>query len=151
MKITISAIGRMKKSDLCNILESYRKRIPWDINIKEMEEKRPLPKEKLMKSESDMLLASIPQGSKKIVLDEKGENLTSIELSQKLEKWKDEGSNITFLIGGANGHDKVLLEQADYKLSLGGMTWPHMLIRVMLMEQIYRAYSILNSHPYHRE
>ena len=83
--------------------------------------------------------------------DEKGKDLTSLELSKRLSDWTAQGYNpISFLIGGARGHGVAVKERADFVLSIGKMTWPHMLVRAMLAEKLYRAWSIDAGHPYHR-
>ena len=108
--------------------------------------------EQLKEAESSLLLSSIPQGGKIIALDERGKTPSSREFADILGKWMDEGvQSISFLIGGANGHAEKVRTQADYKLSFGRMTLPHMLARVVLVEQIYRAKTILDGHPYHKD
>jgi len=152
MKILIAAVGRATRGPEQELVEKYLKRIPWDIAIKEVAEKRSLPDSKKKESESRKLLSLIPKSSKKIVLDQSGKKLSSLDFSEKIRSWQNQGcSRISFLIGGADGHDKQMKNQADFILSLGDMTWPHMLVRVLIAEQLYRTYSILSSHPYHRE
>lgn len=153
MQIIISAIGKLKKNTPEDLLiQDYLKKTKWSVAIKEYEEKRALPTDLLKESESSLLLSSVPQGSKIIALDEKGKTPSSREFALILGKWIDEGvPSISFLIGGANGHADCLKERADYKLSFGRMTLPHMLARVVLAEQIYRAKTILDGHPYHKD
>jgi 23S rRNA (pseudouridine1915-N3)-methyltransferase len=99
-----------------------------------------------------MLLARVPDRAVVIALDERGTALTSAAFAQKITKWRDSGaSGLAFLIGGADGHPDSLRQRADFLLSLGPMTWPHLLVRGMLLEQLYRAQQILAGHPYHRE
>lgn len=152
MRITIAAIGREKKSSpTSDIFNSYLKRIPWNVELKELEEKKNLPPEILMEKEAQMLLASIPSSAKIIAMDENGKNISSEELAAQLARWQEQGSShFAFLIGGAAGHGKAVKERADMLLSFGKLTWPHMLVRPMLSEQIYRAYTIISGHPYHR-
>jgi 23S rRNA (pseudouridine1915-N3)-methyltransferase len=98
------------------------------------------------------LLAAIPDKAKIIALDERGTSLTSVQLAKKIETWRDEGfADMAFLIGGADGHDPSIRDKADLILNLGTLTWPHMLVRVLIAEQLWRAHSILSGHPYHRE
>ena len=100
----------------------------------------------------NFLQDSIPAGAKVIVLDERGENLKSLELAARIEKWMLDGcSEICFLIGGADGHLQSTREKADMILSFGKLTLPHMLMRAVLSEQIYRVQTIIGHHPYHRE
>ena len=97
-------------------------------------------------------IAELPSNSVSIVLDERGAALSSVELANKLEGWRDGGRReARFLIGAADGHDKEQRDNADLLLSFGSATWPHLLVRAMLAEQLYRATSILANHPYHRE
>ncbi len=153
MQIIISAIGKLKKKTPEDLLiQDYIKKTKWPILIKEYEEKKTLSEEQLKEAESSLLLNSVPSGSKIIALDETGQTPSSREFAALIQKWQNEGvSCIAFLIGGANGHANTLKKRADYKLSFGRMTLPHMLARVVLTEQIYRAKSILDGHPYHRD
>ena len=146
MKITILAIGKCKKnSPEAAIIAEYIKRSGWDIIIKEKDNST-------QEDETKFLQSSIPQGSKIIVLDERGENLKSTEFAHKIENWLNNGtSEICFLIGGADGHLQSTRELADLLLSFGKLTLPHMLMRAVLCEQIYRIQTIINGHPYHRE
>ena len=146
MKITILAIGKCKKnSPEAAIISEYIKRSGWDITIKEKDNST-------QEDEAKFLQSSIPHGSKVIVLDERGENLKSIELAHKIENWLSNGtSEICFLIGGADGHIQSTRDKADLLLSFGKLTLPHMLMRAVLCEQIYRIQTIINGHPYHRE
>ncbi|HAK63222.1 MAG TPA: 23S rRNA (pseudouridine(1915)-N(3))-methyltransferase RlmH [Alphaproteobacteria bacterium] len=101
--------------------------------------------------EAELLLAEMPKGAKLAALDETGREMSSREFANWLGGTKDQGlRDLVFAIGGADGHGPSLLERSDITLSLGKLTWPHMLVRLMLTEQIYRAVSILANHPYHR-
>lgn len=153
MQITISAIGKLKKNTPEDILiQDYLKKTKWPVVIKEFEEKKTLTVDQLKEAESNLLLSSVPQGGKIIALDERGKTPSSREFAELIGKWLDDGvQSISFLIGGANGHSEKLREQSDYKLSFGRMTLPHMLARVVLAEQIYRAKTILDGHPYHKD
>ena len=153
MQIIISAIGKLKKNTPEDeLIQDYLKKTKWPVTIKEFEEKKTLTVEQLKEAESNLLLSSIPQGGKIIALDERGKTPSSREFAELIGKWLDEGvQSISFLIGGANGHAEKLREKADYKLSFGRMTLPHMLARVVLAEQIYRAKTILDGHPYHKD
>ena len=146
MKAYILAIGKCKKkSPESLIIEEYVKRSSWDIIIKEKDKST-------QEDEAKFLQQSIPSGSKVIVLDERGENLKSQELAKKIENWQLNGcSDICFLIGGADGHLESTRQKADLILSFGKLTLPHILMRAVLSEQIYRIQTIINKHPYHRE
>jgi 23S rRNA (pseudouridine1915-N3)-methyltransferase len=104
-----------------------------------------------MRAEADLLDRAIPNGAKIITLDERGKLLTSPEFSKCLANFRDQGQgHLAFIIGGADGIDPSLRARADMSISFGSMVWPHMLVRVMLSEQLYRAVSILAGSPYHR-
>lgn len=146
MKALIIAIGKCKKnSPEAQLIAEYVKRSGWEIVVKEKENSE-------QTDEAKFLQSSIPHGAKVIVLDERGENLKSLELAHKIENWQSNGtSEICFLIGGADGHIQSTRDKADLLLSFGKLTLPHMLMRAVLAEQIYRIQTIINHHPYHRE
>ena len=146
MKVTILAIGKCKKnSPEYAIIEEYCKRSSWQINIKEKDNSN-------RKDEATFLTSQIPNAAKIIVLDERGENLKSTELASKISAWQTNGcSELCFLIGGADGHLQSTRDKADLILSFGKLTLPHMLMRAVLSEQIYRIQTIISGHPYHRE
>jgi 23S rRNA (pseudouridine1915-N3)-methyltransferase len=119
-------------------VERYVKRIPWGAGVTELSEGAALP--------------PAPPGSRTVVLDERGTALSSDALARKLGQWRDEGIRETrFLLGPADGHRADTRDAADLVLALGPATWPHLLARAMLAEQLYRAWSILAGHPYHRD
>ncbi|MBR6409198.1 MAG: 23S rRNA (pseudouridine(1915)-N(3))-methyltransferase RlmH [Alphaproteobacteria bacterium] len=146
MKIHILAIGKCKKGSPEDMLiKEYQKRMSWDLIIKEKDNDT-------QEKEAKFLIENIPNNAKVVVLDERGENMKSLELAEKIGNWQLNGvSDICFLIGGADGHLDEVRKRADLLLSFGKLTMPHMLIRAVLTEQIYRAQTILNHHPYHRE
>jgi len=152
MKVNIVAIGKLKsKTPEKAIIDEYTKRCHWKIAIKELNEPRNLEVEEKKIEEGKLLLSSISASSKIIVLDERGVNITSPDLAKKIENWQVQGaSEISFLIGGANGHSQMIRDKADLILSFGKLTLPHMLMRAVLSEQIYRLESIISSHPYHK-
>ena len=146
MKATIIAIGKCRKnSPEKQLIDEYIKRSGWEVTIKEHDNAS-------QEEEAKFLLSSIPAGAKAVVLDERGENMKSLELAAKAEKWMLDGcSEICFLIGGADGHLPSTRERADLLLSFGRLTLPHMLMRAVLAGQIYRIQTIISHHPYHRE
>lgn len=146
MKATIIAIGKCKKnSPEAAIIEEYVKRSGWQLSIKEKDNSN-------QKDEAVFLTSSIPNGAKVIVLDERGKNMKSTELAAQIADWQLNGiSEICFLIGGADGHLQSTRDMADLILSFGKLTLPHMLMRAVLSEQIYRIQTIISGHPYHRE
>jgi 23S rRNA (pseudouridine1915-N3)-methyltransferase len=119
--------------------------------IVELEEKRKLSPAQLMAREAELILAALPAVSRLVVLDEQGAKWSSRELAGRLAAWRDQGTaTLAFAIGGADGLGRTVIERADAVLSLGAMTWPHLLARCLLLEQLYRAQQILAGHPYHR-
>lgn len=145
MKATILAIGKCKSgSPEAAIIAEYIKRSSWDLVIKEKDNSN-------QQEEAKFLQESIPHGAKVVVLDERGVNISSVELAQKAENWILNGcSEICFLIGGADGHLQSTRDKADLILSFGKLTLPHILMRAVLAEQIYRIQTIISHHPYHR-
>lgn len=151
MRILIAALGKAKAGPEQDLFRQYCRRLTPQPVLKELEEKRPLAGPQLKAREAELLLAAIPDGSKVVALDEKGRDLGSVEFAERLRGWRDTGTqDIAFLIGGADGHGDAVRERADLLLSFGRMTWPHMLVRALLAEQLWRAHSILTGHPYHR-
>lgn len=152
MRITLAAVGRAKTGPLRDLYRHYAERLKWNVTLKEVEERRKLPAEALRAREAELLLAAVPGGAKTIVLDERGKALTSRELARLLGRWRDDGeADLAILIGGADGLTAEVRDSADQVVSFGAMTWPHMLVRALLMEQLYRAETILAGHPYHRD
>jgi 23S rRNA (pseudouridine1915-N3)-methyltransferase len=120
--------------------------------IIELEEKRPLSAAELKTREAELIVAAVPNGARLVALDHRGPEWSSRELADRLRKWRDSGvADLAFAIGGAEGLGPAVIERAGAVLSLGAMTWPHLLCRCMLLEQLYRAQQILAGHPYHRE
>ena len=105
---------------------------------------------RIVRDESRKLLAAVPKNSQLLVLDVLGRSVTTMKFSSMLGDWLQQGQDISIIIGGPDGVSDELLSKASVKLSLSGLTFPHPLVRVILLEQIYRAWSILNNHPYHR-
>jgi 23S rRNA (pseudouridine1915-N3)-methyltransferase len=129
----------------------YAERIHWPLSIHEVEERRKLPAAELMSREAALLLAALPKGATSVALDPAGRQLSSDAFAGRLAAWRDGGvADLAFLIGGADGLDESVTRQAQLVLSLGEMIWPHLLVRGMLLEQLYRAQQILAGHPYHR-
>ena len=147
----IAAVGRLRAGPERELVDAYLRRTPWTIDQRDIEIRRRLTGDALMAAEADALVAALPRGAVAVALDERGRTLASQDFAGQIGRWRDEGrSGIAFLIGGADGHGPAVRERADLTLSFGLMTWPHLLVRVMLAEQVYRAWSILEGHPYHR-
>jgi len=156
MKITVACVGkagRAKHDAAQNLLEGYRERLPWPVTIKEVEDRKQGGTVAERKSrEAALLLAAIPKGAVVVALDERGKSLSSRHFADILTQWRDHGEQeVAFLIGGADGLDASVTAKARLTLSLSAMTWPHLLARVMLLEQLYRAWSLQTGHPYHRD
>ena len=152
MRVTIAAVGRSKPGPQRELYDGYVRRLTWPVTLREVEVRQPLPAEALKAREAELLLAAVPDGARVVGLDERGRSLTSPALAEQLRLWRDrDAASVAFLIGGAAGHGAAVRDRADLLLSFGAMTWPHMLVRAMLVEQIYRAQTILGGHPYHRE
>jgi 23S rRNA (pseudouridine1915-N3)-methyltransferase len=152
VRLWIAAVGRGGRAASGSVYEDYARRLTWPLELREVELRQTLPPEKRKIRESEKLLAAVPAGAVMVALDEKGKTLSSREFALKLGAWRDDGvADLAFLIGGADGLDQSIREKAALVLSLGAMTWPHLLVRGMLAEQLYRAQSILTGHPYHRE
>ena len=151
MKITIIAVHKWKKSPEKELFDTYVKRCGWHVSLIEVEEKRPLSGDELKEREADLLLNAVPSGATVVALDERGKNITSPAFAQKIGDWQVDGvSHIAFIIGGADGLSERVRQQCQLLLSFGTLTWPHMLVRPLLAEQIYRAEKILQGHPYHK-
>ncbi len=122
------------------------------VTIVEIEEKRRLPPAALKLREAELILAALPAGARLVALDERGVGWTSRDFADRLAAWRDGGTGaLAFAIGGADGLGSAVIERADAVMSLGAVTWPHLLVRGLLLEQLYRAQQILAGHPYHRE
>lgn len=151
MRFILAGVGRARNGPERTLYEHYAGRLRPPPLLREVEERRPLPVAQRVAREGEMLLAAIPDGAAVVALDERGEMLSSEAFARRLGGWRDGGvPAVAFLIGGADGHDEAVRRRADLVLSLGPMTWPHMLVRGLLAEQLFRAQSILSGHPYHR-
>ena len=151
LRASIIAVGRIKSGPERTLIDGYLKRLPWDVTIREVEERRPITGAERQAREAELLMAAIPDGALVVALHERGRTMTSPDFANTLADWREHRSDhIVFLIGGADGFAPEALARADVKLSLGVMTWPHALARAMLVEQLYRAHTILKGHPYHK-
>lgn len=152
-KITIYAIGKEKCSNMLSLQQEYIKRLPWKISIEEHASKMTDHNiERLKEDESRILISSSNKSDSIIVLDETGVHVSSDQFAELLKVDMDKGANTYgFLIGGAYGHASILKNCNHYhKISLSRMTFPHKMVRLIVLEQLYRAYTILQSHPYHK-
>lgn len=150
MRITVAAVGRMR-GPLADLCTDYVRRLPWPVAVHELAENRPLKPQERISREAKILRNVLPRGATVIALDERGVITSSVEFAKRLGAWQDRGvEDLAFLVGGAEGLDAKLRDDADLVLAFGRMTWPHLLTRLLLFEQLYRASTILSGHPYHR-
>ena len=139
MLLHIVARGKIGRSPEAEMVDRYLKRIAWPVKVTELPDK-------------GGTAPAVPASSIIVALDERGKAMSSVELAKKLESWRDGGKReARFLIGAHGGHDEEQRSGADLLLSFGPATWPHLLVRAMLAEQLFRATSILANHPYHRD
>ena len=159
MRLAVAAIGRLKAGPERELAERYRKRAEQvgrrigirDVEVIEIRESRAQEVGKRVIEESIALANIIPEKAAVIILDERGESVDSASLAVRLGRWRDEGRPAAvFIIGGDDGLAPSIRDKASLKLAFGAATWPHQLVRCMLLEQIYRATTILSGHPYHR-
>ena len=155
MKVSLCVVGRLRAGPERALIDDYLTRFDrtgrglglGPCTVIEVEDK----KNTGMTGEAVLLRNAIPKGAMLVALDERGKVMSSPDFSQKLAGWRDQGQgHVAFVIGGADGISPALLAEADMLVSFGKMVWPHMLVRVMLTEQLYRAASILSGAPYHR-
>ena len=139
MRLHIIARGRIGRGPEAELVDRYLKRVAWPTKVTEL-------------ADQGGRVPPPPERSVTILLDEKGDMLSSVELARRLERWRDEGvREARFLLGAADGFGDAERRSADLLLAFGRATWPHLLARAMLAEQLFRATSILANHPYHRE
>ncbi len=155
MRIQICAVGRLRAGPEKTLIDDYLTRFDRSgrslglgpARVIEVEDK----KNAGMGAEAQLLRKALPKGAMLCTLDERGKLLSSPEFSNKLAAWRDTGcQDLAFVIGGADGIDPSLRAEADFSISFGKMVWPHMMVRLMLAEQIYRAATIQSGSPYHR-
>jgi len=151
MKLIIAAVGKMKRGAEQDLYERYIGQTKWQITTKEFKDApEKLPHAERLKHEGDAIAASLTSDTWLIAFDKGGENITSEGLAKLIQRAGNErAKQMVFAIGGQDGLDPALLKKAKKTLAFGGVTWPHQLMRVMLAEQLFRAYSIIQGHPYH--
>ena len=160
MKLHIVAVGHKAPEWVVAGFEDYARRMPREARI-ELTEIKPAPRSRqapspasvcrILEAEKSRLLAAIPPGCVRIALDERGKPLSTADLARRLAAWMQGGRDVAFMIGSADGLDHELKADADLVLGLSAMTLPHAMVRVLLAEQLYRAMSMIQNHPYHRE
>jgi len=159
MRVTVAAIGRLKQGPERDLAERYLKRAGEagrslgfrPVEVVEIRESRDRDAAKRITEEAVALATVIPEGAAIAVLDRRGRNLGSEQLAEQLRRWQDAGRPAAaLLIGGPDGLGDALAARAELRLAFGSATWPHQIVRIMLLEQLYRAMTILSGHPYHR-
>lgn len=155
MRLTLVAVGRARGTQEQALYESYARQLTGrplgPLTLKEVQERRSLSTPELIAAEAKLIRGALPAGAALVALDSRGQAMTSEAFAKRLGAWRDQGREAAFVIGGAEGLDPSLREKADLVLALGTMTWPHLLVRVLLAEQLFRAQAILTGHPYHRD
>lgn len=155
MQLLIAAVGHKMPAWIEAGFQEYAKRMPAECRlvlkeIKPVERSSGRDAETVMAQERTRIEAALPKGGRVVALDEHGLDLTTLQLAERLERWQQAGGDVTFVIGGADGLDAGFKKSADMLLRISSMTLPHGLVRVLLAEQLYRAWSITRNHPYHR-
>jgi len=160
VKLHVVAVGHKPPAWVAAGFEEYARRMPRSARI-DLIEVKPAPRghqtpsealvSRVLAEEKSRIFAAIPSGCVKIALDERGKQLSTAELARRLDGWMEGGRDVAFVIGSADGLDRDLKAGADLLLSLSAMTLPHALVRVLLAEQLYRAVSLIQNHPYHRD
>ena len=159
MRIVVAAVGRLKRGPEHDLSERYRARVVKSgraiglrsLDVIEIAESRARDAQRRTMEESIALANVIPKGAATVLLDPRGQSLDSNALTKRLRGWNDAGRDVAFVIGGPDGLAPTLSDQVDLHLAFGALTWPHQLVRIMLLEQIYRAVTIMSGHPYHRD
>ncbi len=155
MQLIIAAVGHKMPAWISSGFAEYAKRMPLECKIV-LKEIKPVDRaggnsaESVMAQEKTRIEAQVPKGARIIALDEHGKDWTSVQLARQLESWQQDGRDVVFVIGGADGLDAQLKARADQLIRVSSMTLPHGMVRVLLAEQLYRAWSITQNHPYHR-
>jgi 23S rRNA (pseudouridine1915-N3)-methyltransferase len=159
MRIIVAAIGKLKRGPERELADRYRERAEKSgrgiglrtVEIVESAESRARDAQRRMLEESIALANIIPKDAATVLLDPRGEPVDSNAFAKRISGWNDGGRDAAFVIGGPDGLAPTLSDEADLRLAFGALTWPHQLVRIMLLEQIYRATTILSGHPYHRD
>ena len=149
--ITIIAIGKIKSGPEKEWLSEYHKRLGWKVAMHEIEPSKQSAAHARKQDEAKQIRKHLPDNAVIFMLDERGKSLETSQFAQKLQNYLDQARPIVFIIGGADGLETELRQQAQHLIAFGAMTWPHKMVRVMLMEQLYRAWTLSIGHPYHRE
>ncbi|WP_019627178.1 23S rRNA (pseudouridine(1915)-N(3))-methyltransferase RlmH [Thioalkalivibrio sp. ALJT] len=155
MRLDLIAIGKRMPDWVAAGFDEYAGRLPRELNLNLQalagpSGARSMDTATLLRREGEILLKAIPEGARVILLDERGKGVDTQGIARRLADWQQDGRDIALVIGGAAGLDEAVRARAEWAWSLSPLTFPHMLVRVLVAEQLYRAWSLLNNHPYHR-
>jgi 23S rRNA (pseudouridine1915-N3)-methyltransferase len=155
MRLVVAAIGQRQPAWADAAWDDFAKRFPADCRL-ELKALKAEPRPgksaaQCMAAEAQRLEAALPKGARRVILDERGSRLTTAQLAERLQFWRGDGRDVALLIGGPDGLDPALKASADETLRLSDLTLPHAFARVLLAEALYRAWSLMQGHPYHRE
>ena len=156
MRLVLAAVGQRQPAWADTAYEDFAKRFPADLRL-ELKAIKAEPRStgktpaQMMAAEAERLEAACPKGARRVVLDERGTRLTTAQLAERLQFWRGDGRDVVLLVGGPDGLDPALKASADETLRLSDLTLPHAFVRVLLAEALYRAWSVMAGHPYHRE
>ena len=156
MRLLIAAVGQRQPAWADTAYDDFAKRFPPEMRL-ELKAVKAEPRSggktaaQLMAAEAPRLEAAVPKGARRVLLDERGTRLTTVQLAERMNAWRSEGRDVVFFIGGPDGLDSALKTTADESLRLSDLTLPHAFVRVLLAEALYRAWSLAIGHPYHRE
>ena len=155
MKLLLIAVGQRPPAWAATAYEEFAKRFPPELRLElkaiKAEPRGTRSAAQVMAAEGERIIAACPRGARRVALDERGTRMTSAELAQRLQDWRNDGRDAALLMGGPDGLDPKLKAGADESLRLSDLTLPHALARVLLAEALYRAWTVLAHHPYHRE
>ena len=155
MKLFLVAVGQRQPAWTEAAYDDFAKRFPAEMRLElkavKAEPRSSKTPEQLMAAEASRLSAALPKGVRRVVLDEHGTRLTTVQLSQRMKAWMGDGRDVAFIVGGPDGLDVALKQSADETLRLSDLTLPHAFVRVWLAEALYRAWTVMVNHPYHRE
>ena len=156
MRLLIAAVGQRQPGWADAAYDDFAKRFPPEMRL-ELKAVKAEPRSggktatQLMTAEAQRLEAACPKGARRVLLDERGTRLTTVQLAERMQAWRGEGRDVVFLIGGPDGLDPSLKTSAEESMRLSDLTLPHAFVRVLLAEALYRAWSLAIGHPYHRE
>lgn len=155
MKLLLLAVGQRQPAWSQTAYDDFAKRFPPELRL-ELKAVKAEPRgsrtaDQLMAAEAARLEAAVPKGARRVVLDERGTRLTTLQLAERMKAWMNEGRDVALLVGGPDGLDAALKATADETLRLSDLTLPHAMVRVLLAEALYRAWTVMVHHPYHRE